>query len=126
MLRRLVVLAILGTFAVTWMFHDAQAEDQKLEVIHNRVYYIADLPVWQFTPKAEPKFDAKILIAYIKTTVSPDSWFGDAEIRPFNKNASLVVAQTAANHEKIADLLSELRPARTGETEERVGKSDAK
>ena len=123
MVRKSVTSAILGTLVVGWMLHDAQAEIQEREVIHTRIYYIADLPVWRADRKSASEFDAKILIAYIKTAVTPVSWSGDVEIRPFNSNASLVISHTVAGHEKIADLLTELRPARFGETTERVGKT---
>jgi general secretion pathway protein D len=49
----------------------------------------------------------------IVSTVSTDTWAenggGTAEIRPFPTNLSLVISQTQAVHEEIADLLQQLR-----------------
>ncbi len=60
---------------------------------------------------ANADFDS--LIDLIVSTVAADSWAenggGEAEIRPFPTNLSIVVSQTEAVHEEIADLLTQLR-----------------
>jgi general secretion pathway protein D len=60
---------------------------------------------------ANADFDS--LIDLIVSTVEPDSWAegggGTAEVRPFPTNLSLVISQTQAIHEEIADLLEQLR-----------------
>src|SRR6185295_9313060 len=60
---------------------------------------------------ANADFDS--LIDLIVSTVSQDTWAenggGAAEIRPFPTNLSLVISQTQAVHEEIADLLQQLR-----------------
>src|SRR4029077_6601037 len=60
---------------------------------------------------ANADFDS--LIDLIVSTVSTDTWAenggGQAEIRPFPTNLSLVISQTQAVHEQIADLLQQLR-----------------
>ncbi|TWT90686.1 outer membrane porin HofQ [Pseudobythopirellula maris] len=60
---------------------------------------------------AAADFDS--LIDLIVSTVATDTWAenggGEAEIRPFPTNLSLVVSQTQAVHEEIADLLRQLR-----------------
>ncbi len=60
---------------------------------------------------ANADFDS--LIDLIVSTVSTDTWAenggGQAEIRSFPTNLSLVVSQTQAVHEQIADLLQQLR-----------------
>ncbi|TWT48440.1 type II secretion system protein GspD [Botrimarina hoheduenensis] len=60
---------------------------------------------------AAADFDS--LIDLIVSTVASDTWAenggGTAEIRPFPTNLSLVVSQTQAVHEQIADLLEQLR-----------------
>ncbi|MEX0613182.1 MAG: hypothetical protein WD229_13765, partial [Pirellulales bacterium] len=60
---------------------------------------------------ANADFDS--LIDLIVSTVSTETWAenggGEAEIRPFPTNLSLVVSQTQAVHEEIADLLEQLR-----------------
>jgi general secretion pathway protein D len=60
---------------------------------------------------ANADFDS--LIDLIVSTVSTDTWAenggGQAEIRPFPTNLSLVISQTQAVHEQIADLLGQLR-----------------
>ncbi len=60
---------------------------------------------------ANADFDS--LIDLIVSTVETDTWAenggGQAEIRPFPTNLSLVISQTQAVHEEIADLLQQLR-----------------
>ena len=60
---------------------------------------------------AQADFDS--LIDLIVSTVASDTWAenggGEAEIRPYPNNLSLVVSQTQAVHEEIADLLEQLR-----------------
>ncbi|TWT96061.1 outer membrane porin HofQ [Botrimarina colliarenosi] len=60
---------------------------------------------------ASADFDS--LIELITSTVASDTWAenggGEAEIRPFATNLSLVVSQTQSVHEEIADLLEQLR-----------------
>ena len=60
---------------------------------------------------ANADFDS--LIDLIVSTVANDTWVengsGEAEIRPFPTNLSLVISQTQAVHEQIADLLEQLR-----------------
>lgn len=57
--------------------------------------------------------DFDSLIDLIISTVASDTWAenggGEAEIRPFPTNLSLVISQTQAVHEEIADLLEQLR-----------------
>jgi general secretion pathway protein D len=60
---------------------------------------------------ASADFDS--LIDLIVSTVANETWAenggGEAEIRPFPTNLSLVISQTQAVHEEIADLLEQLR-----------------
>ena len=60
---------------------------------------------------ANADFDS--LIDLIISTVASETWAenggGEAEIRPYVNNLSLVVSQTQAVHEEIADLLEQLR-----------------
>lgn len=60
---------------------------------------------------ANADFDS--LIDLITSTVATETWAenggGEAEIRPFPTNLSLVISQTQAVHEEIADLLTQLR-----------------
>jgi general secretion pathway protein D len=60
---------------------------------------------------ANADFDS--LIDLITSTVANETWAenggGQAEIRPFPTNLSLVISQTQAVHEQIADLLEQLR-----------------
>jgi general secretion pathway protein D len=57
--------------------------------------------------------DFDSLIDLIVSTVANESWAenggGQAEIRPFPTNLSLVISQTQAVHDQIADLLQQLR-----------------
>jgi type II secretory pathway component GspD/PulD (secretin) len=60
---------------------------------------------------ANADFDS--LIDLIVSTIATDTWAenggGQAEVRPFPTNLSLVISQTQAVHEQIADLLQQLR-----------------
>ena len=60
---------------------------------------------------ASADFDS--LIDLIVSTVEHDTWMengtGEGEIQPFPTNLSLVISQTQPVHEKIADLLEQLR-----------------
>lgn len=58
----------------------------------------------------QPDFDS--LIELITTTVDPESWEelgGPGTIAPFETNLSLVVSQTQEVHDRLADLLKQLR-----------------
>ncbi|MGY8768201.1 MAG: type II secretion system protein GspD [Pirellulales bacterium] len=58
----------------------------------------------------EPDFDS--LIELITTTIEPESWEelgGPGAISPFETNLSLVISQTQEVHDKITDLLEQLR-----------------
>lgn len=58
----------------------------------------------------QPDFDS--LIELITTTVEPDSWEelgGPGSVAPFATNLSLVVSQTQEVHDRLADLLEQLR-----------------
>ncbi|UUO05971.1 general secretion pathway protein GspD [Blastopirellula sp. J2-11] len=58
----------------------------------------------------QPDFDS--LIQLITTTIEPESWEelgGPGAVSPFATNLSLVVSQTQEVHDKIADLLEQLR-----------------
>ena len=60
---------------------------------------------------ADADFDS--LIDLIVSTVAAETWAesggGEAEIRPYPNNLSLVISQTQAVHEQIEDLLDQLR-----------------
>ena len=56
--------------------------------------------------------DFDSLISLITSTIAPDSWDevgGRGSVREFETNLSLVISQTQDNHEKVADLLDQLR-----------------
>lgn len=93
----------------------AGGEQDRSDAKFTIVYSVADLAVWRQVKEGAPEFAPSLLIAYIQSTVSPESWTEDQEIRPFVANASLVISQTRANHERIAELLQTFRPKRTSE-----------
>ncbi|WP_428307664.1 hypothetical protein [Lacipirellula sp.] len=94
------------------------------EPIVVQVYPVADLQVWKVRPDGV-EFDADLLVDYLKSSVDCDSWLADsqgeesAQIRPFERNGSLVIAQTKKNHDKIATLIQEMRIAGLKKTEAR-------
>ena len=60
--------------------------------------------------QSQADFDS--LMELITTTIEPESWDdmgGEGAISPFETNLSLVISQTQEVHEKIADLLDQLR-----------------
>jgi len=71
-----------------------------------KTYSVRDLPVWS---EHGTKFDASILIALLKSKVTPGQWDGKNSITPFAEKAALVVSATQEAHESIADSLAELR-----------------
>lgn len=71
-----------------------------------RTYAVKDLAVWS---ENGSKFDPSILIALIKSKVTPGQWDGKKSISPFQEKAMLVVYTTQDAHEAIADSLAELR-----------------
>ena len=73
-------------------------------------YDVSDLPVWSGTGE-DAKFAPDVLLSFLRLSVDPNSWGLGAEIRAFNLNGRhvFVVAQTKANHEKIADAFESYR-----------------
>lgn len=62
--------------------------------------------------KGGQQADFDSLIELITSTIEQESWTdkgGQGSIEPFNTNLSLVISQTQEVHEKIADLLQQLR-----------------
>ena len=95
----------------------AQVQDPEFVT---RVYPVPDLQVWTVRPQGV-EFDADLLVAHVKATIDPQSWRGavysnpaeaeraSGEIRPVERNGSLVVCQTEENHQKIAKLFQKMR-----------------
>ena len=71
-----------------------------------RTYSVSDLAVWSENGK---KFDASILIALLKSRVTPDQWKGNTGINAYPTNAAIVVNSPQEAHDAIAGILSELR-----------------
>ncbi len=105
-----------------------EADEQLLTV----VYPVADLAVWAIgrdvigsvakRKEETPTFDPSLLTTLITTTIDPESWQdGKGMIVKHEKTASLVVRQTRSNLDKVADLISELRPKHPNEVEENLG-----
>jgi hypothetical protein len=78
--------------------------------VHTVVYSVGDLPVWSNFPKAQhEQFDPSLLIAHIQTVVAPESWNSfSVQIRPYPKDAALVITQSRENHHQISSLLEKL------------------
>jgi hypothetical protein len=104
------------------LFAVPKRETASAEKIYTINYAVADLPVWRSNLKDAPKFAPEVLTKYLRSTVDPNSWKNGAEIRPFQRNASLVITQTQANHEKIADALHGFRETDPREVEEVIVK----
>jgi beta-mannanase len=85
-------------------------------------YNVADLPVWRSNLKDAPRFAPEVLTTHLRSTIDPASWSNGATIRPFARNASLVIAQSKANHAKIADALKAFRESDPREVEEVIAR----
>lgn len=73
-------------------------------------YAVTDLPVWRGTGK-DAEFAPELLMSFVRLSVDPGSWELGAEMRPMKvKNQPvIVVSQTEANHERIADMFEAYR-----------------
>jgi hypothetical protein len=71
-----------------------------------KTYSVKDLPVWS---ENGTKFDPSILVALLKSKVTPGQWNGKNSINSFAEKALLVVNTTQEAHEAIAANLAELR-----------------
>jgi GH25 family lysozyme M1 (1,4-beta-N-acetylmuramidase) len=87
------------------------------EKVYEKVYNITDLAVFRTSPK-ETKFAPEILVKYLKSSVDPISWSSVRDIKVLEKEQSLLIAQTQANHEAIATAIDGLRPTHAGEERE--------
>lgn len=88
------------------------------EMLFARVYSVADLVIplprgdRNETAGDPPGIDFRPLTALITATIAPESWDsagGKGAIQPYPSNLSLVISQDAAVHEKIAELLEQMR-----------------
>lgn len=76
-------------------------------------YRVSDLAVWRIDDKQEPRFDASVLAAHIKSSVGPKSWeYG--HIASFPEKGSLLISQVRENHRKVAEVLAALRQTQKG------------
>ena len=69
-------------------------------------YSVKDLAVWSQNGN---KFDPTILVELIKSKVSSADPKNAPQIRPFPKNASLVVVASEKVHQEVAGLMIKLR-----------------
>jgi hypothetical protein len=83
--------------------------DSSSDIGYTVVYCVDDLAVWERLPKTGiASFNPGILIRHIQAEGAPESWKFGGEIRPWEKQASLVIKQTKQNHHKISMLLDSL------------------
>jgi hypothetical protein len=110
-MREKLAIGVYFVFSVILFtqLNSATADGQKPPNDYTVVYMVGDLPVWQRIPKTgAASFDA-MLIDHIQTVVAPEAWTGTRQIRPFEKNESLIITQSGANHEAVSDLLQRMR-----------------
>lgn len=94
-----------------WGAHDKQVKIV-MGNVYTQVYDVADLIY--LDPKANSKFaNFDPLIDTVVSTIDTKIWVEnggpEAEIRPFPTNMPLVISAPQPTHEKIAQLLAELR-----------------
>ena len=107
-----VLLAFLGvTLAANLPAAEPAPEDSAAKV-YSVVYGLTDLPVFRLHAGSS-QFDPSLLISLIEKSVAPESWNATGgsvgSIAAYPKNMSIVVAQTQANHDRVASLLNSLR-----------------
>jgi hypothetical protein len=115
------MFAILVALASSLFNAIAKPESNAGEKVYPVIYNVPDMPVWENT-KSKPMFAPRVLTALIRAKVDPPSWNRAAEIRVLADKAGLVIAQTRANHEQIADLLESLRESDPREFSERLSR----
>lgn len=113
----LFLMLCLGGYLTGYRLGEDEKQTQAQQVAHNTVIYsqvydVGDL--LSFDPHARAQAsDFDDLIFLILTTVASETWVENggpsAEIRPFPTNKSIVVSNTRAVHDEIADLLEQLR-----------------
>ena len=126
-MRTAVALAIIVGFPVMLfaVTPNEQSTEVKRPILYPLTYNVSDLPVWRNKGKAAPEFAPEMLMKYLRATIEPQSWSSGAdgaEMKPIVRTASLVISQTAANHEKIAEVIDSFRSAHPGEVAECVVK----
>jgi hypothetical protein len=109
-----VVMALACVLVVSSIASVANAAEGENKVpappLYAVTYDVSDLPVWSGTGK-DAKFSPDVLMSFLRLSVDPNSWSLGAEIRARNLNGKpvFIVAQTEANHEKIADAFESYR-----------------
>lgn len=103
-----IVLAVGFTF--THQLSSTLAADDAVVADADNVYPVSyrltDLPVWSQDGKT---FNPTILMAYLKATVDADAWNTVSTMAPYK--SCLVIATTSANHDRIKNVLGDLRKA---------------
>jgi hypothetical protein len=99
-----LLIAIVGAAGIA-----AKPLDDDPANIYTVVYSTEGLPVYRLVDGA-PVFDPSAVIALIEARVKPGSWDpGPASIAEFVEKKSVVISQTQAGHEQIAELWQSLR-----------------
>ena len=96
------VISMLTSIGVLAAQQGSQAAQQRI----TKAYSVKDLAVWS---ENGAKFDASILIALLKSKVTPAQWDSKNSIVPYAANASLVVSATQDAHQSIAGELAGFR-----------------
>lgn len=104
-----VLVAVIGVVSAIAYGREPAANEQS-DVTITIIYALYDLPVYRLGPGSSG-FDPSVLFALIKKSVDPESWDKtDATIVAYPQNLSCAISQTEANHARLADLFSSLRP----------------
>lgn len=113
-----VAVALFSSLAV---FAAAPKQEESTQKMLVRVYNVADLPVWRVDLKNPPQFAPQVLLKCLQATVDPQSWNPGGAIKLNEREASLVITQTGANHEQVTRVLDSYRIQDGREVTERVG-----
>jgi hypothetical protein len=122
-LPRLAAVATLCT--VAFVILPINADPSSPETLFVIVYPVADLPVYTAPRGEKPEFKPDLLITLIQAKVDPDSWEAGGSVSVHDRTNSLIIRQTKANHNLIADLMSRFRKSDPREQTEKLSKADA-
>lgn len=109
--------SILSQHEIDWILENESlvitSKAKAHETLETRVYPVIDLVLVRYEDGIDEDYDS--LIELVTSTIEQSSWVdagGVGSISPFPYSGAIVVSQTRRIHEKIGNLLENLRAAR--------------
>jgi hypothetical protein len=113
-----IAIALVSPVVLWAVSSHRKTDDADSPKFYAMSYNVSDLPVWRIKGNAAPQFAPELLNKYLRETIDPKSWSNGAELRPEAARASLVISQTAENHECISKAIGSFRGDHAGEFRE--------